>query len=110
MARAASRTSAMVSYPNKPGHRGIDTSIAAAEAFAPHLAYCQHVVHQVVEEAGAYGAIGDEIAEKLGWDRYAVRPRTSELKKKGLIVDSGRRRPGRSGRLTTVWVVPRHSI
>ena len=35
-----------------------------------------------------------------------VRPRRIELQEKGLVVDSGRRRPTPSARQAIVWVVP----
>jgi len=37
-------------------------------------------------------------------DRWSIQPRTSELKRKGLIMDSGQRRPNCTGKLAIVWV------
>lgn len=47
----------------------------------------------------------DEVAEDLGVDRLSIRPRGSALKAKGLIVETGRRRKNRSGRMANVWRV-----
>ena len=91
--------------PASPGHRGIDTSVKAAEALAPRLPSLQKIVRAVIAAAGTWGATGDEVAAKLGWERYSVRPRTAELRKTGMIRDSGRRRTNTSGRAAIVWVV-----
>lgn len=91
-------------YPDAPGHQNVDTSIAAAEAIAPVLGRLQQSVLSVIREAGAYGQTGDEIAAKLGMERWACRPRTSELRRKGLIRDSGRRRLNSTGKMAIVWI------
>ena len=91
--------------PTKPGHRGVDTSIAAAETLAPRLPSIQRQVIAVIKAAGATGATGDEVAAVLGWERFAVRPRTAELRKAGAICDSGQRRANASGRTAIVWIV-----
>lgn len=96
----------MKSYPSAPGHRGVDTSIAAAQALAPNLAGQRQSVFHVIELARGYGGTGDEVARKLNWNRYAVRPRLSELKNLGKIIDSGKRRRNSSGRYAIVWVLP----
>jgi hypothetical protein len=94
----------MRTYPDAPGHRNVDTSIAAAEALAPKLGRLQLTVLGTIREAGAYGLTGDEIAARLGMERWACRPRTSELRRKGLIRDSGQRRPNCTGISAIVWV------
>lgn len=91
-------------YPNAPGHRGIDTSIMAAAKIAPALPRLQRMVLEVIEAAGARGATGDEIAAHLDMERFAVRPRTSELRAAGKIADSKRRRPSKSGIASIVWI------
>jgi predicted ArsR family transcriptional regulator len=57
--------------------------------------------------AGAYGMTADELAAHLDMDRYSIQPRTSELKRRGLINDSGRRRPNATGRMAIVWIATR---
>lgn len=88
------------------GHRGVDTSIAAAKAINQSLPRLQRAVLAVIRDAGSRGATGDEIAQALGWERFRVRPRTSELRRDGRIVDSGARRDSLSGIASIVWVVP----
>jgi biotin operon repressor len=88
------------------GHRGVDTSIAAAKVINDSLPRLQKAVFAVIRQAGSRGATGDEIAQALGWERWRVRPRTSELRRDGRIVDSGARRESLSGIASIVWVAP----
>jgi hypothetical protein len=92
-------------YPDAPGHRGIDTSIAAADAIAGSLGRLQRAVLGAIREAGAHGATTNEIAAVLGVDRGSAQPRTSELRRQHVICDSGRRRPNANGKSAIVWVV-----
>lgn len=93
----------MTCYPNAPGHRHVDTSMAAADALAPKLGRLQHSALGAIRNAGWVGLTTDELAELLGLDRYTIQPRTTELKRKGLIVDSGQRRPNRTRKMAIVW-------
>jgi hypothetical protein len=94
----------MTTYPNAPGHRNVETSIAAAEALAPKLGRLQRMAEAAIRDAGNDGLTADELAARLDMDRYSIQPRTSELKRKGLIQDSGLRRPNCSGKLAIVWI------
>lgn len=99
----------MNDYPNEPGHRGVDTSIKAAEAIAGDLPHLQRLVRAVIADAGIRGVTCDEIAAALGWNRFRVRPRTSELRAADRIADSGqRRRNAASGINAIVWVLPQY--
>ncbi len=95
-------------YPYSPGHRGIDTSIVAAADIAPKLGRLQKMAEQAIGAAGARGLTADELAERLGCDRYTIQPRTSELKLKGIIGDSKQRRLNASGKRAIVWVLREH--
>lgn len=95
-------------YPDAPGHRGVDTSIAAADTVATVAGPLRRRVFTAIHEAGSTGLTTDEIANALSVPRYSVQPRTTELKYDRRIVDSGRRRPNRSGCKAIVWVVPEH--
>ena len=94
----------MTEYPNSAGHRGVDTSMAAAEVINKSLPRLQSSVLGVIVGFGEIGATADEVAYLLGWERFRVRPRTSELRKSGRIVDSGRRRDSQSGIASIVWI------
>jgi hypothetical protein len=92
-------------YSNTPGHRGVDTSIAAADMVAGIAGPLRRMVYKTVHEAGPRGLTTDEIAAALRMPRYSVQPRTTELKYDRRIRDSGRRRPNASGCKAIVWVV-----
>jgi len=95
-------------YPHSPGHRGVDTSIAAAADIAPKLGRLQAAAQCAIAAAGAAGLTADELAENLDVDRYTIQPRTSELKVKGIIADSRQRRLNASGKRAIVWTLPRY--
>ncbi|WP_239025861.1 hypothetical protein [Sphingomonas paeninsulae] len=92
-------------YPDAPGHRGIDTSIEAADAIAAVAGPLRRLVYAAIYGAGSVGLTTDEIAVALDMHRYSVQPRTSELKCDHRIEDSGRRRKNASGCNAIVWVV-----
>jgi len=94
----------MSAYPDAPGHRNAETSIAAANALAPELGRLQRMAVRAIRDAGENGLTADELAARLGMDRWSIQPRTSELKRKLLIRDSGQRRPNCTGKLAIVWV------
>lgn len=91
-------------YPNTPGHRNVDTSLAAAVALAPKLGRLQQMTLEAIQAAGWRGLTADELAAHLGMDRWSIQPRTSELKRKGLIRDSGLRRMNASRKMAIVWI------
>ena len=94
----------MSTYPDAPGNRSVETSIGAAEALAPKLGRLQRMAENEVRDAGAHGLTADELAARLVMERWSIQPRTSELKRKGLIQDSGQRRPNATGKLAIVWI------
>lgn len=94
----------MTHYPDAAGHRGTDTSIAAADAITPRLGRLQRMAAAAIFDAGALGLTADELAGALDLDRASVQPRTSELRRKGVIADSGQRRRNRSGKMAIVWI------
>jgi hypothetical protein len=94
----------MMGYPEAPGHRGVDTSVAAADAMAPKLGRLQVMAAEAIRDAGDHGLTADELAARLDLSRWSIQPRTSELKRKGVIRDSGQRRPNETGKLAIVWV------
>ena len=91
-------------YPDAPGHRDVETSVAAADALAPKLGRLQRMAETTIRDAGTHGLTADELAARLEMDRWSIQPRTSELKRKGLVRDSGQRRPNRTGKLAIVWI------
>jgi hypothetical protein len=94
----------MSAYPNEPGHRGVETSMLAANELAPKLGRLQRMALKAIHDVGIDGLTADELAARLDLDRYSIQPRTSELKCKGQIRDSGQRRPNMTGKMAIVWV------
>ena len=93
-------------YPDVPGHRGVATSIAAAADIAPKLGRLQRLAEETIRAAGPVGRTADELAEQVDLPRWTIQPRTTELRHKGLVVDSGMRRPNCTGKSAIVWVAP----
>lgn len=91
-------------YPDAPGHRDVDTSVAAAADVTPSLGRLQRMAETAIRQAGAAGLTADELAGCLDMERWSIQPRTSELRRKGRIRDSGQRRPNRTGKRAIVWV------
>jgi hypothetical protein len=94
----------MITYPDAPGHRHVETSIAAAIALAPSLGRLQRMAEATIRAAGMNGLTADELAARLDMDRWSIQPRTSELRRKGLIRDGGKRRANTTGKMAIVWI------
>ena len=94
--------------PSAPYQPHSDTSRAAA-ASQPRadLAARQRQVLAAIAVGWASGRPGmtdEEITTRTGLAPNSVRPRRVELVARGLVKDSGMRRPTVSGRQATVWV------
>lgn len=90
----------MSHYPDSPGWKAEGTSRQAAESMAPRAAGLRD---RVLCAIVAQPCTADEAAEIIGETVLSTRPRTSELRDLGLIVDTGIRRPNISGRPAIVW-------
>ena len=55
----------MTAYPDAPGHRNVDTSVAAADALAPKLERLQRAAKAAIRQAGQAGLTADELAARL---------------------------------------------
>lgn len=96
--------------PNPPRHRtqGRQTSATAAASLDPGrvATRCERYL-SVIVAAGSGGATRDDVAAAVdarGAEDRALARRITDLCQAGLVVDSGRTRPGESGRPQTVWV------
>lgn len=99
----------MTDYPNVAGSKGpAETSAdAAADVDCARL---QRLVLSSIRRAKRAGRTAEECAIALRLPRVSAQPRTSELKAKGLILDSGKRRINRSsGKRAVVWVAKEYS-
>lgn len=92
-------------YPFAAGHRGVETSIEAAQAINPKLGRLQALCFDAIKAVGEVGLTAEELAAKLNIPRGSVQPRTTELQEFKRIVDSKQRRKNESGRRAIVWTV-----
>ena len=82
------------------------TSKAAFASIKPEASDLRAVVYQCIQ-ATQGGAICEAIELALNLRHQTVSARIRELFQRGLIVDSLRRRPTRSGRAAVVWTAVR---
>lgn len=85
-----------MSYPQTPGFKGkVETGRLAAAALTPKLGARQQ---EALDDLAANGpGSAEDIAERIGRHWYCVRPRLTELREMGLVVDTGRRKPTQFG-------------
>lgn len=100
----------MSGYPSLPGSRGIDTSIEAADSIASDVPRLQRLALKAIREAGHAGLTTDELANRLQIEPGSIQPRTSELRAKNLVADSGQRRRNARAKRVIVWVTPEHAV
>lgn len=91
-------------YPHEPGHRGIDTSIEAARSIDMAVSHLQQIALRAIRAAGGRGLTTNELVTVVNVHRDSIQPRTSELRERGLIRDSGARRFNANGKRAIVWV------
>lgn len=89
-------------YPNAPGHKGRETSRAAAKGIAVHA---KSLRERVLDEIKIRPGTPEQIAHRMSEPLMNVRPRCSELAAKKLIKDSGGRADAMGGRKAIIWMV-----
>lgn len=89
--------------PTPPSQRHSATSIDAAEAIVPLAGRLRRRVYEWLVSRGETGGTDEEIQDALDMPSSTERPRRVELVRAGLVIDSGRTRPTRSGRNAVVW-------
>ena len=91
-------------YPLFPGHaKGSPTSKKAAESISGKAAASMRTeILSFISSSG--GATDDEVESALSMRHQTASARRRELVLLGLVKDSRKRRPTRSGRNATVWV------
>lgn len=76
----------------------------AAQAIQPKLTGARKKVYDCIVFCALRGATGSEIADALNMLPYTAKPRCSELRDAGLIVDSGQTRLNKVGSHETIWI------
>jgi hypothetical protein len=87
-------------YPEVPGAKGRETSVAAAQAIAPRAPTLRE---RVLAEIRRRPGTPEDIARRIKEPVMNVRPRFSELSSMGLLEDSGKRGKAMGGRKAIVW-------
>ncbi len=98
----------LFAYPARPGHRGVETSIDAAVMMETKAGRLQRLALEAIRDAGENGLTTHELAALLLVPRDSIQPRTSELRARRLIGDSGMRRKNESGVRAIVWIAACH--
>lgn len=80
------------------------TSDRAALMIAEHAPTLRQRILELIRARGPAGLTDDEGEAELGIIAQTYTPRRGELRRMGLIRDTGERRPTRSGRPAAVWV------
>lgn len=91
-----------------PPSNGTQTSNEAAAAIEPVAQRQRDVLYAFVCDRYVYGTTNQEAEEDLGYPAQTITPRMLELRKEGLVVDSGLKRLTRSGRRAIVWIDARY--
>lgn len=98
-----------MTYPHSPGYQNTDTSFEAAQAIEPKVGTIAADVLRCLRERG--NAPTYRIAALIGRSYASVQPRTSELREKGLIEDTGdRTQDPNTKRNVIIWRAAPHQI
>lgn len=90
--------------PEPPYQSHSATSAEAAQAIEPRAETLRKAVLDLLRKCGDVGATDEEIQDTLAMNPSTQRPRRIECVELGLVRDSGRTRPTRSGRQAVVWI------
>ena len=90
-----------MTYPNEPGYQDTDTSKAAAADMIPRAGT---IAAKVLDALATAPMASFELAAAVNISYRSTQPRTSELRTKRLIRDSGQRKTDpETGKLAIVW-------
>ena len=81
-----------------------ETSKAAARLIGEVRATLRNRMLAAIRATGSNGMTDEAVTECLGMNPSTERPRRIELVRMGLLIDSGKTRPTRAGRDSTVWI------
>jgi hypothetical protein len=92
-------TNEQLSFDSVPLYRNgaPDTSVKAALSL--NVTHLEQMVYEAIRDAGHQGMTADELLQLFPDYSYSsITARPASLKRQGLVIDTGERRPGRSGR------------
>jgi predicted transcriptional regulator len=87
-------------YPRRPGWKESETSREAALEMEARAGTLRRLALDYIRKHPGHTA--DEVASALGESAWAIRPRVSELRKLGLVINEGRGR-NKSGKGAHLW-------
>jgi hypothetical protein len=87
-----------------PPTNGVSTSNEAAAAIMPYAERQRDRLLQYIIEQGMTGSTAQEAEIPLGMPAQTITPRLLEIRKDGLVKDSGVKRMTRSKRRARVWI------
>lgn len=90
-------------YPDAPGFKEHTTSREAAERVSSVAETLRGQALQHLLAIHPEGATADELAEQFNVSVLSMRPRISELRRQGQIIQTGQRRTNYSGMSAHVW-------
>jgi hypothetical protein len=96
------RQPAIAAYPDAPGFKAEGASKEAANAMAGTARTLRARALLCISRTPG-GLTADEVAAELGASPFAVRPRITELNRRGQIERADERRRNASGMTATVW-------
>jgi hypothetical protein len=91
-----------------PPSNGVPTSNEAAKAIEPVAQRQRDILFRYVCDQIVHGTTNQEAEEALGMPAQTITPRMLEIRKEGLVTDSGLKRLTRSGRKAIVWIDARY--
>lgn len=92
-------------YGGRPPHvRGSDTSREAAESIIDNARQLRAVVFSCVLSCGEIGVTCDQVEVVMSGRHQTISARIRELVNEGRIIDTGERRPTRSGRGARIYI------
>lgn len=83
--------------------RALDPSTSHEAAASVDVSRLERIILDKLKTYSAPGATSYELADALGLSLVTVSPRLRPLADKRLVLDSGFRARGTSGRLQTIW-------
>jgi hypothetical protein len=87
-----------------PPSNGVPTSDEAAASIAGHALRQRDIIYNYIVEQDVLGSTAQEAAIALGMPIQTVTPRLLEIRKDGLLKDSGEKRLTTSRRRAIVWI------
>lgn len=87
-----------------PAQRHSETSVAASDSVRECAGTLRARVYALLVTCSWQGATDEEMQTALGMNPSTQRPRRIELVKAGRAVDTGRKRPTKSGRMAVIWM------